>query len=455
VTESASWLAVAYGTLALALLFVERARTARSGPDVVSLFIIISALQIVLPGVIIYGALPFVSPAAPTGNRFFDRVLTEADPAAALAVLLLTLWFYASFYFTVSFAKYASRTRLASPRELHVRHRWLLTILLVGGAITLAAFWSLGDSMLLRYATLILFRDQFQEIERSAFTANALFLTQAWSWLSVVLVFAALERRLFRSILPIAVCLAVAFAVLSVSRRAVFIPLLMSYLILVATSGRWHARWLAVGAVPMGFWLAFGKSILGAFAYGGTVAGVVDSYSSWSSGTLRAGAEAGITILESVATLSWLDLRPRFGVDHLMAALKLLPEGALGLNFNYPERIVRLSTAAFLDPMALDVPPGLLGQMWLDFGALGPLAWGIVMGLQVAFLQLLWCTLRRSWTAASVLVVLLFIVALPVNTGSYDFTFSIDIVIVVVALALVARHAKMQSNQVLGNDGPV
>lgn len=439
-TGVAPVLALIYACLLVALIGYERRRSASCGPDLVSLFAFVSALQVVVPGIIIYGALPFADPQSPTQNQFFDRVLTGAAPAAAVGVCLMTVWFYVAFYAAIGAARPLFRTSSGRSLDLRTSRATLVAVLVLGAGMTALAFWSLGDTMLLRYASLILFRDQFESVERTIFSANVFALTQSWTWLAVVLVFASLEPPRRRLLVAFAVALVVLFALLSVSRRAIFIPVLMSYMVVVLLSGKWHLRLLLIGALPVGFWLAFGKGILGAIAYGGTVEAVTGSYSTLTAGLIRTGAESGITMLESIATLSWLDVGPRLGIDHFMAALKLLPEGALGLDFNYPERIVRISTTAFLHARALDIPPGLMGQMWIDFGILGPLLWGVALGLQVALLQSWWTRIRPRRGAAAVAVVALFIVALPVNTGSYDFTFSIDIVIVVLVLLLVSRR---------------
>jgi len=77
--------------------------------------------------------------------------------------------------------------------------------------------------------------------------------------------------------------------------------------------------------------------------------------------------------------------------------------------------------------------------MWLDFGILGPLVWGIVFGLQMSVLAYCWKLVERTKPASAVFVLLTFIVALPLNSGSFDFTFSVDVFAAVLALALVVR----------------
>jgi hypothetical protein len=68
-----------------------------------------------------------------------------------------------------------------------------------------------------------------------------------------------------------------------------------------------------------------------------------------------------------------------------------------------------------------------------------------LFGLQLSVIQWLLENIRCTRQSAAVLVVLVFIVALPVNTGSFDFTFSVDIVAISAALllCLVVRRGRL------------
>ena len=61
------------------------------------------------------------------------------------------------------------------------------------------------------------------------------------------------------------------------------------------------------------------------------------------------------------------------------------------------------------------------------------------LGLQVGILQYAWQRMRPSRQSAAVFFLLTFVVALPINSGSYDFTFSVDIIAAVVVLFCVVR----------------
>ncbi len=146
-----------------------------------------------------------------------------------------------------------------------------------------------------------------------------------------------------------------------------------------------------------------------------------------------------ITITESLGTISMIDIPPRLGTDHALSVMQRFPEGILGLDIEWPTRIVRISTETFADEWTVDMPPGLLGQMWLDFRVFGPLIWGLAFGLQIGILQYGWQRMRPSRQSAAVFFMLTFVVALPLNSGSYDFTFSVDIIAAVIVLFFVVR----------------
>jgi hypothetical protein len=84
--------------------------------------------------------------------------------------------------------------------------RWRVTVALLAGlALALYSFWMLGDSMLGRYANLILLRSNDPSVERTALNANAFSLTQSWSWLSIIAIFCFLDSK-WRRILVLASC---------------------------------------------------------------------------------------------------------------------------------------------------------------------------------------------------------------------------------------------------------
>lgn len=447
---------LAYVVFAIAIYLFESRRTRGKGVDTISLFLFVFVLQCCIAGAAIYGLLPYVDPDAATGVPAFDRILRSLDLTTALLVFFLTVWFAVFFYVGCEFGRailLSVPLRSLLERRDHVmavmtvRKGPLLVILAIGLALTLYSFSQMGDDLVSRYAQLALFRGFEGEIERNALNANAFALTQAWSWLTIAAIFCVFEWRGWRWLLPVLVAAAVTFALLGVSRRALFLPLLLIYLMVVLYGGRWRIRWIIAGAVPLLLVVAFGKSALTAVAYEGTVETVAESYQSWASALLRAATDIGVTIVESVGTLQYLDIDFRWGMDHLISMVQILPEQSLGLDFDYPERIVRISTEAFDGADAQDIPPGLIGQMWLDFGAVGPIIWGLVFGLQMSVIQFFFERTRRMRQSSAVFVLLVFVVALPLNSGSFDFTFSVDIIALAAVLLLCVRFRREQLTQ--------
>ena len=436
------------------VLYVERRRTAAHGPDPASLFILLLLVQCGLPAIGLFGALPFAERAALTGNGAFDRILLGTTLATAQLVFLLAAWFVVSFYAGLSLCGLGLRPpsdagaqELKALPELGVRVRPLLALLVVGLIITLVSFKSLGDSWASRYANLILFRAGFAGIERTAFNANAFSLTQAWSWLSVLCLLSLAASSARRRTWWLVLAMAIVFAVLGGSRRALAIPLVLAYCASVLQTGKWRIRRVAIAAVPAFLWLAYGKAILAAVAFGGSAETVASEFSSAPSAVLRASAEAGITVVESLGTITSLDLPPRFGVDHALSLIRRLPDGLIGYELDLPERIVRVSTTALVGPDALDMPPGLMGQMWLDFRAVGAVIWGLVFGVVMGVVQHRYRATRRTLGAAGVYAIATFLIALPLNSGSLDFNVTVDTMLVMVALVMLVTRARSRSVQ--------
>jgi Ca2+/Na+ antiporter len=116
--------------------------------------------------------------------------------------------------------------------------------------------------------------------------------------------------------------------------------------------------------------------------------------------------------------------------------------GSLGFDKDaiFPERIVRLSTRTFVDSNAQDIPPGLMGQMWLDCGILGPVIWGVIFAAALSFFQIRFDRKQKTPQAVAFFMMGLYILSLPLNTGSFDFVFSVDIVFLVLFLLIVYKR---------------
>jgi hypothetical protein len=197
------------------------------------------------------------------------------------------------------------------------------------------------------------------------------------------------------------------------------------------------------GAIPALIWIAFGKELIGLVVFPGALGDVVGRYETLPASLLRAASDIGITVVESLGSINLLDLPPRFGVDHLLSVFRVIPTSHRWLG-DLPVRIVRLSTEAFATPFDEDIPPGLFGQMWLDFRVFGPVVWAFVLSLQMSIVQFVFAQTIRTRQATALLVLATFVVALPLNTGSYDFTFSIDIYPLVLCVLLTFRFIRVR-----------
>jgi hypothetical protein len=138
----------------------------------------------------------------------------------------------------------------------------------------------------------------------------------------------------------------------------------------------------------------------------------------------------------------FLDIPYRYGVDHILSMLWRIPLGSFGIDKDafYPERIVRISTRTFSDSNAQDIPPGLMGQMWLDCGIFGPVIWGMIFGMALSFLQIRFDGKQKTHQSAVFFMIALYVLSLPINTGSFDFVFSVDVFFLVLFLLIVYKR---------------
>ena len=433
-----------YVLLTLAVTAFEAKRIRGRGPDVISVFIVLFLLQCCLPGIVIYACLPLVDQSSPTEFPPIDRIYAAADVSTAALVLGLTASFIFFFHaFAALNARLLGRFGSRAARALRLvvtgSPLRLPIVLTFGLALSLASFYSLGSSLSERYINLILFRAGSEEGEEKLLNAFGLALTQTWAWLSIPALFVIYERRGRRLLWWLCLAALVVFMVLGVSRKALFTPIVLMYLTLVLFDHRWRVKWLLAGAIPLLVWIAFGKELIGVIAFHRTFSEVTGRYDTVAASLLRAASEIGFTIVESLGTISLLDyLSPRFGVDHLLSVLRVIPTAHHWLG-DLPPRIVRLSTEAFETSYDTDIAPGLFGQMWLDFRIFGPVVWGLMLSVQMSFVQHLFARTIRTRQAAALFALVTFVVAMPLTVGTYDFTFSYDIYALALGILLTFK----------------
>lgn len=439
---------IVFSMLSLAVAILEFARTKRTGPDLLSLFILMFAVQILIPGI----AISLILAAAPppvTGVLFFDKIYGGLGAAEVLISAALTYFFLFSLY--IAFLATTGRWRQAyrpptTSITLHKGKVWLIVAIGLLSSLILLQQLSPNDFWE-GYRALILFRSQDPSVynKPSFLTANLFALTQTFALFSILTITATYKRhRLGTFFCALAV---VGFlGAMTASRRGIALQVILVCFAFMLTRKRWYFRAATVLFAIFFPLVIFGKTFLGLLAAGRTFPEIVEGLAGADFvGSILAGMSyLGITLTSSWATLMYLDIPIRFGVDHLLSALRFLPLGSLGYDEStiFPERIVRISTAAFMGKDHLDLPPGLLGAMWLDGWIFGPIVWGIIYGAVIGLMHSAYNRIENSIEAAGVFVILLFVVALPLNTGSLDFNFSVDMLFLLIFAGYAVKIRK-------------
>lgn len=430
-----------YFIFASMMLSIEGCRISKKGPDILSLFTMLFGIQVVLPGIILTAAVSFLESSITTGVPFFDKVLNNIEPFQAFLVLSMAMIFIFMLYLSWFFVgAVMSSVVLPEPKyRVNVSlSRWF-SLMLLG----LVLMWMLLDSLgggLVGFRNLILFRTGSPEVERTLLNSNIFSLTQTFSLLAVVGLVATWDRKWSFLFIFSVLCLIV-FGVMSVSRRAFAQEVLIFYFSFVLKNKKFYffRMSIIVGSIFPVF--VFGKSFL--YIVGNNIGlqsiGKIISEADYVSSTIRAFSDVGITTVESWATMLYLDVPFRFGVDHFFSVLRRIPDGLMGLDIAWPERMVRISTKAFVGVDGQDIPPGLMGQMWLDAGILGPIGWGVFFGIQLRVLQYLYNVTVKSAGSFVLFSLVLFVVALPLNSGSYDFVFEFGMIFLLMFVVFVSR----------------
>lgn len=417
----------------------ELVRISRHGVDSMTLFMLIFAIQCLLPATCLALLYLFSTNGLVTGNPFFDRVYELTGPIELSLVIAFAGSFVGFTYLTYSvvFAKLSPLVQGQPIRSIGVRLPLYIAIVAAGLLSGFYLVLSFGGGLVEGFRTMILFRNLDPSIERNFVNANLFSATQTFLFVGMLAPFVVgRDGRIARS-WPIWLAAVVALALFGASRRAFFIPIVFFMFVILLRGGRVGIVFLVLASISAGLVVVFGKTLLSAFA--GTGGELEIDAARIATYLLLFASDAGITVVESLATLVMIDLPYRFGIDHLFSILRRIPSGAMGFETPFlPERIVRYSTEVFLDRDALDIPPGLFGQMWIDFGVLGPAFYGIAVGALFGWVEALRRTFVNDWPAAALFSLLIFVLALPVNSGSLDFTFSVDIALLALfALAFV------------------
>jgi hypothetical protein len=397
-------------------------------------------IYIIFPSIIIYFLL-WMDGNISTSVFFFDKIIGKIDFTQSITIFILNLIFLISFYISNLGLSTDVSKNLKVTHKMHCKEFSLWIFVCLAFAICATFFTGLGESFTERYINLHLFRALQLEDERNFFTSNAFSITEIFSWLCAALIFYYyVNKKMWGTLFAVLFCLF--FAFLQGSRRAYIFPVLIIYFCNAFYFNRLHLRFLAL-FMPLAIaWIAIGEEFMGSFVYSSDQYSFDDVYSSKLSALMRAACEVGIGQIQSHGVLQYFDWSFRLGVDHILSVLRRLPEQSLGFGDIFPERITRITTTLFMSHDHADIPPGMIGATWLDFPFLGAIGWGGSAG----YICLVVDRMRKRYFMNPALAMLLslamIIVAMPINTGSFDFTFDVKIPLLVAMLWYSIRKRK-------------
>jgi hypothetical protein len=441
--------AALYLCLTVLLFCLERNRTRRKGPDFLSLFVVIFAVQNIIPGMVITFLLSQYARPPDLGNELFDRIYQHISPVYVFLSAIMSLAFILALYISYHklHSRYAQTTADAHPTRLQIMPWRLWVVMLLGVFSSYFLLKSTGEGSLLgSYGALVLFRAGAGP-SRTFANANLFALTQTFSLLAIIpfVYFAFGSGRFGKSLgVVIATGGVIIFSLLCVSRRALPLDILLIYFTFVIVNKKWYLKFAGIAFLLFLPVLIYGKAVIFSIGSSGNLDGVFDAIkvTSVPDALLGGFTYLGISLVTSWATFMFLDIPFRYGVDHILSVLNRIPLGSLGFDKDalFPERIVRISTRAFVDSNAQDIPPGLMGQMWLDFGMLGPVIWGLIFAAALSVLQIRFDRKAKTAQAVAFFMIGLFILSLPLNSGSFDFVFSVDNFFLVLFLLIVYKR---------------
>jgi len=438
-----------YLFLTVVLFCLERNRTRRKGPDFLSLFVVIFAVQNIIPGMVISFLLSQYARPPDLQNELFDRIYQHISPIDIFLSAMMSLSFILALYifYHKLYSRYTQTTGDPRRTRLQVVSWRLWLVMLLGVFSSYFLLKSMGqDSLLNTYRTLVLFRAG-GGVSRTFVNANLFALAQTFSLLSIIpFVYFVIRPGGFGKFLRLVIATAgvIVFSLLCVSRRALPLDILLIYFTLVIVNKKWYLKFAGVAFLLFLPVLIYGKAVIFSIGASGNFDGVLDAVKNTSvpDALLSGFTYLGISLVTSWATFMFLDIPFRYGIDHILSMLGRIPLGSLGFDKDaiLPERIVRISTRTFVDSNAQDIPPGLIGQMWLDFGIFGPVIWGMIFAAALSFLQIRFERKQKTPQSVAFFMIGLYVLSLPLNTGSFDFVFSVDVFFLVLFLLIVYKR---------------
>lgn len=368
----------------------------------------------------------------------------RAEPLQKMILLLGSIIAYCAlcqgYNLCVSRIDFSNQTTRAVNRKL--RFAWIAI-----GLLFAALMFVFGNSLVpgdplggLLLSTYYRAEDAFYAFERTPLNANIYAATSTFLLFSVLGVALSAEKRRSRFLyLTLAGAFVLLDSLASGARRNLLIAALLVYLYVAVRKNKYKLHYflsIFLISVPM---LTFGKAILRNLGdlqvanLGFSDVTLVEQF-------VAGAADIGQSHLESIGTLALYDGGPRFGADHLFSVLRMIPLGVMGLEKPWPERIVRISTAYQSgDPTMQDIPPGYLGQCWIDFPFIGFFVIPLLHGACFAFLERNFRTMNLTKSPFYLMAYLVagYLVAMPLNTGTLDYLCSPEIALTVLIFFLL------------------
>jgi hypothetical protein len=424
-----------YFLLALAIIAYELNREKAMLLDLLSVATLFYLANIVVPAIIIHMTLDtgLVKADSVRNLQLVNNYYHLVQPVDKWIVLLGSIVAYMGLVIGYNYVESRGTPRegVTVRTETPLRITWVmlffvfcLLILIYGNSLMP------GDPVKgVLLSTFFRAEDPFYAFERNALNANIYSSIHAFL-LIAVLGYALWDekRRGAAFYLLLTACFLLIDAIASGARRNLLIAAIIIYMYIANRSNRYRIHYMLPVLLLSAPLLYFGKTILRNltdFDIGLVIGSDVTPLQQ----ALTAACDIGISHVQSLGILALYDGLPRFGLDHLFSLLRMIPFGLFDLEKPWPLRVVRITTGYLTgDPTAQDVPPGYIGQCWIDFPFLGFFIFPALHGALFALVNRGFKTINlpKSPFYLMVYLVIGYILALPFNSGSLDFVFSVD-----------------------------
>ena len=268
-----------YLFLTVALFCFERNRTRRNGPDFLSLFVVIFALQNIIPGMVISFLLGQYARSPDLQNEFFDRIYQHISPIYIFLSAMMSFSFILALYifYHKLYSRYTQTTytqRAEGPRRTNLQVvPWRLwSVMLLGVFSSYFLLKSMGQHTLLNSLGALALYRAGDGVSRTFVNANLFALTQTFALLSIIPFVYFVGRpggfgKLLRLVLATAGI--IVFSLLCVSRRALPLDILLIYFTLVIVNRKWYLGFASAAFVLFLPVLIYGKAVIYSIGAGG------------------------------------------------------------------------------------------------------------------------------------------------------------------------------------------